>query len=237
MSQSHCIFLIRLCVLLGLATCAVPGVQPVAATEKSKSDDHHTGFVTENIDYPSRRHDVDRLAELAVGEGLRRCDARSDQSVAFVTHSLGGILIRYYLKKYPQTRIGRVVMLGPPNRGSQVVDRLKNFPGFVAFNGPVSRRLGTAENDLPRSLGKVEFEAGVIAGTRSINLILSQLLPDPDDGKVSVANTRVDGMCDFISLPVSHALMMRNKEVVAQTVSFLSTGKFRHNTPSARLCD
>lgn len=197
----------------------------------------HAGYLVENVDYPSTSHDVDQLAELAVAEGLRRCQARIQKPVSFVTHSLGGILLRYYLQKHPQQAVDRVVMLGPPNQGSEVVDRLKNLPGFNAFNGPVGRRLGTAETDLPRSLGRVNFELGVIAGTRSINPLLSQLLPNPDDGKVSVINTRVEGMCDFVSLPVSHALMMRNRVVISRVVSFLSTGRFLHDAPSAERCD
>jgi len=155
----------------------------------------------------------------------------------FDAHSLGGLLVRYFMKANPHQPIGRVVMLGPPNKGSQVVDRLKDVPGFIAFNGPVSGRLGTADTDLPAELGSVNFDLGVVAGTRSFNLLLSQLLPNPDDGKVSVANTRVDGMCDFITLPVSHVFMMRSSQVISHCVSFLRTGLFTHDTPSARLCD
>lgn len=195
------------------------------------------GFIVENVDYPSRDHDVDVLAKLAVGEGFRRCAQHSDRAANFVTHSLGGILLRYYMQANPLQDIGRVVMLGPPNAGSEVVDLLKNVPGFLAFNGPVGGQLGTTDADLPAKLGAVSFELGVIAGTRSLNPLLSQLLPNPDDGKVSVANTRVEGMCDFLTLAVTHTFMMRNKEVISQCVSFLSTGQFTRDTPSARLCD
>lgn len=252
--------LLRITMSMGLTMGILLSVAPGVGTSEVKSDQqcvvllhgmartarsmksmavalHKAEFLTVNIGYPSRHHEADTLTELAVGQGLRDCKARSSLPAAFVTHSLGGILLRYHMEKYPETRIGRVVMLGPPNQGSQVVDRLKNMPGFTAFNGPVGRRLGTERSDLPRSLGKVKFDLGVIAGTRSINPILSQLLPNPDDGKVSVANTRVDGMCDFIRLPVTHALMMKNRRVFTQTVSFLSTGRFQHSTPSARLCD
>ncbi len=224
-SDVHCVVLLH-----GLARTAKSMNRMATALVQA-------GFAVENVDYPSRKHDVDVLSKLGVGDGIQRCRRRTTRPVSFVTHSLGGILVRYYLRKFPGQSVGRVVMLGPPNQGSEVVDRLKEIPGFTAFNGPVGRRLGTAETDLPLSLGEVRFPLGVIAGTRSINPVLSQLLPNPDDGKVSVARTRVKGMCDFISLPVSHALMMRNQEVISQTVSFLSTGRFVHSTPSAEHCD
>jgi len=195
------------------------------------------GFIVENVDYPSRKYDVDDLSRRAVAEGFRRCALHTSKPASFVTHSLGGILLRYYLDKNPDIAVGRVVMLAPPNQGSQVVDRLKDVPGFNAFHGPVGRRLGTAKTDLPRSLGEVGFDLGVIAGTRSINPLLSQLLPNPDDGKVSAVNTRVDGMCDFIRLPLSHALMMRSPLLIEHTVSFLQSGKFLHDTPSDDRCD
>ena len=123
-------------------------------------------------------------------------------------------------------RVGRVVMLGPPNQGSEVVDRLGRLPGFTLLNGPAGKQLGTAATDLPKTLGPVSFELGVIAGTRSLNPLLSQLLPNPDDGKVSVSATKVAGMTDFIALPVSHPLMMNNKEVLRQILAFLAKGRF-----------
>jgi pimeloyl-ACP methyl ester carboxylesterase len=185
------------------------------------------GYQVENIDYPSRDHPIEVLAEEAVGRGIQRCAQGGPAGINFVTHSLGGILVRMYLKQNPETRIDRVVMLGPPNQGSHAVDKLKNAPGFELLNGPAGMQLGTAETDIPRSLGPVNFELGVIAGTQSINLILSTFLPDPDDGKVSLESTKVEGMKDFVALPVTHPLMMRNEAVVDQAVHFLRHGRFR----------
>ena len=135
------------------------------------------GFMVENVDYPSRKHDVGVLADIAVGTGFDLCRKHSPQPPHFVTHSLGGILVRYYMRQHPDATIGRVVMLGPPNGGSEVVDRLKNVPGFGIINGKVGRRLGTFAKDLPTALGPVDFDLGVIAGSRSYNLFLSRLLP------------------------------------------------------------
>jgi len=134
--------------------------------------------------------------------------------------------VRQYLNNHDIKELHRVVMLGPPNQGSEVVDTLRNTPGFEAFNGPAGMQLGTSDADIPRKLGPVDFELGVIAGTQSINLILSLYLPGIDDGKVTVEGAQVEGMKDFIALPVTHPMMMKNADVIAQTLYFLKLGKF-----------
>lgn len=184
------------------------------------------GYDVVNLDYPSRRHPIEVLADKAAGEGFRQCPP--GERVHYVTHSLGGILVRYHYRNEVPERLGRVVMLAPPNQGSEVVDVFGELPGFNAFNGPAGMQLGTGEDSIPGSLGPVSFETGVIAGSSSINLILSQALPNPDDGKVSVASTRVEGMTDFLVVDHTHPMIMRADEVIEQTVSFLKTGKFVH---------
>ncbi len=184
------------------------------------------GYIVNNIDYPSRNFSVEKLADIAIKEGIGLCRKKSTTRISFVTHSLGGILVRQYLKDHKLRDIGRVVMLGPPNQGSEVVDNLKNVPGFELINGPAGQQLGTKASDVPKSLGPVDFELGVIAGTQSINLLLSTLLPNPDDGKVSVESTKVKGMKDFIALPTTHPFMMKNEEVIKQIIQFLKHGKF-----------
>jgi len=184
------------------------------------------GYQVNNIDYPSRDYPIETLAEMAVGEGIQSCEEQQASKINFVTHSLGGILVRLYLKNHQRDDIHRVVMLGPPNQGSEVVDSLKNTPGYELLNGPAGMQLGTQATDLPRSLGPVNFELGVIAGTQSINLILSSFLPNPDDGKVSVESTKVAGMKDFIALATTHPFMMKNSEVIDQVVNFLAKGQF-----------
>jgi len=184
------------------------------------------GHQVVNVDYPSRDKTVEQLAPLAVKDlGYSKCNPASN--IHFVTHSMGGILVRYYLEHNKIARLGRVVMLAPPNQGSEVVDKLRDVPGFKVMNGSAGLQLGTDAESIPVKMGPVEFDLGVIAGTRTINLLLSQLLPNPDDGKVSVASTRVAGMADHITLPVTHTFMMRSKSVIEQTVYFVKHGQFK----------
>jgi hypothetical protein len=126
-------------------------------------------------------------------------------------------------------------MLGPPNNGSEVVDNLKDVPGYELINGPAGMELGTSKTDVTKTLGSVNFELGVIAGTQSINLILSTFLPNPNDGKVSVESAKVEGMCGFITLPVTHPFIMTNDKVISEVVSFLKDGVFISQSSNAEL--
>lgn len=184
------------------------------------------GYVVANIKYPSRENDIATLANLAVKQGIDECKKHKAEQINFVTHSLGGILLRQYFANNSAELVYRVVMLGPPNNGSEVVDALNQTPGYEWLNGPAGMQLGTGKNGIPANLGPLNFEAGIIAGTQSINVILSTYLPNPDDGKVSVQSAKVDGMCGFITMPATHAMMMRDKGVLEQIGQYLKTGKF-----------
>lgn len=185
-------------------------------------------FLVYNIDYPSRKKSIEDLAEVVIKDGLDFCVRHQAKNIYFVTHSLGGLLVRYYFSKYPTEKATRVVMLGPPNKGSQVADNLQSWDIFRSINGPAGQQLSTAANSFCNQLPAANFELGIIAGTKTFNPILSLMLPNPDDGKVTLENTKVDGMKDFIALPVTHTFMMKNKKVIAQVIHFLQTGQFKH---------
>lgn len=185
------------------------------------------GFVAANIDYPSRDHTIEVLAPMAVGAGLQRCEERgATAKIHFVSHSLGSILVRKYLSENEISNLGRAVMLGPPNQGSEAVDALGDVPGFDWINGPAGRQLGKGPESVPLQLGAANFEVGIIAGTRTIDPITSAVLDDPDDGKVSVEDTKLEGMTDFIIVEHSHAFMMRMRRPIELTIKFLQTGRF-----------
>jgi hypothetical protein len=144
-----------------------------------------------------------------------------------VTHSLGGILVRAYVKTYPPVNLGRVVMLSPPNRGSELIDIFREYWWFRKFFGPIQQQLGTDAASIPNTLGPVHFELGVITGNRSINPIGSAFIPGPNDGTVSVARAQVEGMHNFLVVPYGHTFIMMHKAVAEQTLHFLRTGHFR----------
>lgn len=184
------------------------------------------GYKVANVDYPSREKPIEELAPMAVTAGLRICRSETKDPIHFVTHSMGGILVRYYLENTQIKNLGHVVMIAPPNQGSEVVDNLAEVPGFAMVNGPAGLQLGTGENSVPLQLGPVDYSVGIIAGTKTFNPMLSQFLPNPDDGKVSLERTKVDGMADFRAVNVSHPFIMNDDSVIDHVITFIETGAF-----------
>lgn len=187
---------------------------------------HKAGYHVVNVSYPSLSKSINELAEQAVSEGLAKCYAHGASAIHFVTHSMGGILVRQYLKQHDEPLLGRVVMLGTPNNGSEIIDKYKELQLFRMLSGPAGLELGTSDDNTPKRLGAVSFELGVIAGSKSINPFLSLLLPGPGDGKVTIESAKVDGMTDFITLATTHTTMLISPQVIRQVKHFLRHGRF-----------
>jgi triacylglycerol lipase len=183
------------------------------------------GYFPVIVDYHSRRHAIEYLADEVLHEVLESLPRGPSSRVHFVTHSMGGIIVRYYLKHHPMEELGRVVMLSPPNQGSELVDLLKDSPVFKILHGPAGQQLGTADRFL-KSLGPVHFELGVIAGLKTGDHVSGRIISGPNDGKVGVERTKVPGMRDFLVVPYSHTFIMRPKTVIDQVAYFLRHGLF-----------
>lgn len=189
------------------------------------------GYRVCNVDYPSREHSIADLAARFVAPSIARCQPDAERPVSFVTHSLGGIIVRELARTGAVRRFGRVVMLGPPNHGSEVVDAVGDWRLFGTIHGPAGGELTTSADALPQRLGPTELEVGVIAGSDSINWINSLIIPGTDDGKVSVQSAKLEGMRDFVVVGVSHPFLMKDDEAIAQTIRFLAHGCFVHDVP------
>ena len=209
----------RVVLLHGMARSS-GSMRPLAADLK------RSGYRVLNIGYPSRPYDVAELVERYVRPAFESCG--HGQVVHAVTHSLGGILVRYYLQSVDLPAGSRVVMLAPPNHGSEVADHVRNWPMYRWWTGRVGQQLGTGQDGIVHRLKPIRAEIGVIAAKRSIQPWFSALIPGEDDGTVSVEGTRLPEMSDFIVVNSSHPVVMFNRGVRRQVLHFLANGRFRH---------
>ncbi len=186
------------------------------------------GYRVISTSYPSRKVPLEQLATDWLPKLLSKHDAAGVPRLHFVTHSMGGIILRAWLRDNRPANLGHVVMLAPPNHGSALVDRIGDWKAFRVFTGVNGRRLGTDPDSFPRSLGPWTADAplGIIAGNRQLLPGLSKWAGDESDGKVAVDSTRLDGMTDHLVLPHSHTWIQYRKPVITHVKTFLKTGRF-----------
>lgn len=184
------------------------------------------GFRPRLLDYPSRQYPIAELVERFVRPEI---EALADGGpVHAVTHSLGGLLVRASAERHGLPDGSRVVMIAPPNQGSEVADHMAGLAPLRRWLGPALEELGTAPECVPATLGACDFELGVIAGDRRLYPFFSPLFSGDHDGLVSVERARLDSADDFVTVHAGHAFIMRSPATIAETVHFLHHGRFRN---------
>ena len=181
-------------------------------------------FRVENIGYAATKLPIRELVE-EIHQDLQRCCPDARRKLHFVTHSLGGILVRGYVAVYPPPNMGRVVMLSPPNKGSELADVIRDSWLAKLKRAPAVKELGTNPESVPNLLGPPPFELGVITGDRSWHPG-AWLIKGKDDGVVSVESAHLDVLKDFRVVHATHTYIMRDPDVKADVVHFLRTGTF-----------
>lgn len=185
------------------------------------------GFSVCLVDYPSTRDSLGVLADSAIAGAVRLCRQAGAKKIDFVAHSMGAILVRYYLRQKKIPELGRVVLLSPPNHGTEVVDAFAWSALFRKFNGPAGMAIGAAPDGLVQSLGPPDYEVGVIMSTRSINPLASLFISGKDDGRVSIESAKLEGMKDFALVSSNHHVIMKKEKTIEKVVQFLKYGTFR----------
>lgn len=191
------------------------------------------GYRVVRVEYPSTSEPIEALVD-SLAASVASCCGEAAGDIHFVAHSMGGILVRAYLAQRVEPYSGRVVMLSPPNQGSEIVDAFADSRLLRAMIGPAGMRLGTDSTGIGSELPAVDFSLGIITGDRSVSPVGSWLIPGPDDGKVGVERARVAGATDFIVVPATHTFIMNRRDVAEHVIQFLSEGRF-HSGDSSEL--
>lgn len=192
------------------------------------------GYSVISCSYPTRSGDIREIANKHLGEAIREgqsfhVNGDKPNRLHFVTHSLGGILVRQYLQENPLKSLGKIVMLAPPNKGSELADFLGKYSMFRWILGETILQLGT--NALPANLKPIQGTIGVIAGKSPVKSLFSFVFPGESDGKVSLSSTRLEEMADFLEVRSGHTFIMRKRQVLEEILQFLQHGCFSTATP------
>jgi len=181
------------------------------------------GFSTLNLPYPSARLPIAQLVSRVRAEVEK---IAGDQPVHFITHSLGGILVRSLLAGQVPWETGKIIMLAPPNHGSEIVDWSKKHLLLHQVLGPAGRALGS--DGAPRELAALppEIQAAVIMGNRGSIPVFTKLLELENDGIVSTEKGRIDGLRGFTVIHADHTFIQCHPEAIRLSIHFLKTGEW-----------
>lgn len=186
------------------------------------------GYHTVNFAYPSTRKPVETLTHEHLATLVQTLDYV--RKLHFVTHSLGGIMLKQYLRDAHLPNLGRVVMIGPPHHGSETFNYYRRNPLTRSLFGPVAEQSATDEGGYMDGKDvEADYEVGIIAGCIPWDPLSLFVMPWPHDGRTTVEGTRLKGMKDHITLPASHEFSPYNPLVAYETLQFLKHGSFNHD--------
>jgi pimeloyl-ACP methyl ester carboxylesterase len=184
------------------------------------------GLATLNLTYASRKKPLEQLAE-DIHPAVSQFSEAIHGPLHFVGHSMGGLLARVYVARYRPAQLGRVVMLGTPNSGSEIADLLQGSLLYRSYYGPAGLQLTTRPDETLALLPAVDYPVGIVAGERALNPIAWRFnLPRPNDGCVSVESSKLAGMADHVTIKATHVGLSRHADAIRQTIAFLSEGRF-----------
>jgi len=178
------------------------------------------------VDYPSTEYTIQQLAEMTIPPALRKADALGSKKVHFVTHSLSSLILRYYVQNHECEKLDAVVMLSPPNHGSDIIAPFDKWKWFQNYNGPAGMQLDAHGDFIDTLVEPVKFKVGIIMSDVSLHPVMSMILPGNDDGRVTVESAKLQGMQDFIVVHRTHHYLMKNKKVIQLVLSFIKNSHF-----------
>ncbi len=187
------------------------------------------GYQTVSVSYPSTEMSIPEIAERFIPPAVDQCAQSGAHKIHIVSHSMGGVVARQYLQTNQLPDGSKVVMLSPPNQGSELSERFGDDAWYHYFVGPAGVSLSKKEGGIIPSLKAIDESVGIIAAYRSWSVWPSEWLPKPNDGTVSVESMKLPEMDDFILINSGHATMRFSSEIQAQIRSFIQTGRFDHS--------
>jgi len=194
-------------------------------------------YVVVNRDYPSTRKSIKTLAEEDLASMVASCSTYHPDEINFVTHSMGGIILQYYLQHHTIPHLHNIVMLSPPNHGSEVADLLKNLWLYKWMAGPAGQELTTEATSVPNQLKLTgDYHIGVITGSYSLVPFSYYIFGDGNDSAVSIKSSQTKCMKDFITISSSHPFIMKNDHAHREIIYFLKHGKFEHAASNLTTC-
>ncbi len=170
-----------------------------------------------NWSYPSRKKYIEEHGEALVQELKRLAQETPGKPISFVTHSMGGLVLRSALN-HPEcpeeAKNGRAVLIAPPNQGSILARRLWNLKLLRWIMGDKS---GKQLREVPSGHFPDEMPVLVIAGRAGFNF----LIPGKNDGKVSVEETRLSTPHEHVTVWAGHSWICSSPSVIHRALSFV----------------